>query len=731
MKKIISSLILIMFSFICQAQISLPKVDAINKRLIFNSQNHLKDFIDFYSKDDSEDALDKIVIDLEKKGFESLLNVEKRIAYLQSKDITISDDIEDDILIGDDRLACLLNNERHIVVGGQLFKYVEDGLYFTKKINSNIEQKIQAKKNLKKSFASFPKETINNETIYNLGDDLKFFSYQYKKSVDYNDNYNVSNDSTDKSFASNDPYGPPYTLKNCNLDSSGFFESIFPGNSEVCINNINSKKRIRTKFSSQNYYLFSSVYAKVKSQKRTKVLGVEFWNKDNFCEYLEMGRTVVLKFPVEYPSPPVFTNSFLIRDNNVNRVIDINGNTTYSNLQGLTNVFEQFPFDEGSFNYEIYYYLGSYDPKPKDINKLIAKGLKGLLKGLGKSFDDLFGEGKNTTVGMTFDSPDGIYIAEYGERERKYRRSKISKTYDWNVEIKFKSSAEDFFSDLVKNINPGTFLNAKTYEVTVLDVYGFGNYNGFIYGSRIFKGDLEERNTNGIDSDADGVPDHEDLCRFQKGIPKYAGCPYSLIDQQALYANRVNEIHNQTNSKTSNDSFHTIGACYNLAIRSSDYPSIINKVKGGHYKKYDIVAGKEITIDGRSNVHIKPEGNTESITLKIQENACDITQPQRLQKTTIITKNNQKNLKKENYINKPHSLILFPNPVSNTLHVQDVNDISSWRIADKFGNTILSDKNTNATTIKINTSSLTQGMYFLTIISNNGNVAIKKIIKNE
>ncbi len=730
MKYITLLIAVLITSFTANSQVDLPQVDTQNKRLIFASTNHLERFIEFYTANDSEDALDQVVVTLESKGFESLLNVEKRIAYLQSKGVPVSsEDIEDDALIGDDRLACLLNNERQIVVGGKLLKYEDDGLYYTSNLQSNINQKISAKKGMSKSSNSLPKEVINGNTVYNLGDDLKYFSYDYKNSIDFNDDYNVP-DSSQRS-SSYDLYAPPYNLQYCNFDDSGFFESLLPGSSEVCKNYINNDKRIRTKFSNQNYLIFSTVYAKVKSQKRKKFLGITTWKRDNFCRYLEMGRTVVVKYPVEYPFPPVFTNSFLIKDNGYNRVIDINGNTTYSGIEGLNNVFDKFPFDDASFNYEIYLYVATYNPTPKDINKLVAKGIKGLLKGLGKSFNDLFGKDKNTSVGMTIDTPDGIYITEYGQKERKYGTSRLSKSYDSNAEVKFSASAEGFFKSLLKNIGPDTFLNAKTYEVTVLDVYGFGSYNGSIYGSRIIKGHLNNQNSNGIDSDADGVPDHEDFCPYQKGAKKYGGCPYSLIDNQSLYANRINDHTGIASKSSSNSNTHTLGACYNLQLKSADYPSIVNTIKGGTYKDYNIIAGKQISIDGRTNITIKPQGNTESITLKITPRPCNIiqpvsrsSQPENVQESSFDSQNSrQSNLIED-------SFTFYPNPITNLLYLEDTAGIVSWSIKNNVGQVILSENNTTNVKIEINTSALNAGIYFLHVTTVNGRELRKTIIKN-
>ncbi|PKV52307.1 putative secreted protein (Por secretion system target) [Aquimarina sp. MAR_2010_214] len=727
MKKIILLVSFMGLSFLGNSQVDTPNVDTKNKRLIFSSEKHLKDFMKFHTSDDSEDQLINVVSSLESKGFESLLNEAKKLEYYKQNLIDIPDgNIEEDPLIGDDRLARLLNYNREIVVGGNVYKYESNGLYFTNDINGDMKQKVSAKKNLAKSYSNLPSKTINNSKVYDLGDNVSFFSFDYQNSI--NNKTSVVPENFDAKSINTDIYAPPYTLENCNFDDSGFFESLLPGSSETCNNYIDSDRRIKTKFSNQNYLLFSSVYAKVKSQKKKKFLGITTWKRDNFCKYLEMGRTVVIKYPIEYPSPPVFTHNFLIKDNGYNRVIDINGNTVYSGIEEVSNVFETFPFDASSFNYEIYFYVSTYNPKPKDINRLISEGLKGLLKSLGKSFDDLFGKDANTNVGMTIDTPDGIYFTEYGEKRRKYGISRISKTYDVNFKLKLSTNGDNFFGDLIK-VKPKDVLNAKTYEVTVVDIYGFGSYGGSIYGSRIVKGDLNDENSNGIDSDGDGVPDHEDFCRFQKGVKKYGGCPYSLIDRQSLYASRVNKHVDVIPSKSSSN-IQTFGACYELELKSADYPSIVNEVQGGIYPKYDIVAGKEILIKGEANVHIKPAGNTKSITLRVQKDPCDIITPVKVQKSlnTSVSSSNFSS-KKDSDSEKSDSFLFYPNPISDVLNLVHKKGVLSWVIRNNQGQEVLVSNNDKEASIKINTSTLGLGIYFLNVTISDGKVINKIIVK--
>ena len=723
--KYLVILAILFFTLKGSAQVPPPKVDPIHKRLIFDSKSHLNKVIEFYTKNDDDTPLINLVTNLENRGFRSLYNENLNAEQYKQSGSQGVYDIEDDAIIGDDRFGRLLNRQREVVIGGSIYKYEDDGLYFTSGASeSHLSKKMLSKKASNTSLTSYPSQMIDGHKIYDLGDGVKYFNFDYHNSISYEDNYNLSGKSNTTKFE------PSYQLENCNFDDSGFFESFLGGSSEVCIVNIDNNKRIRTKFSNQNYLIYSSVYAKIKTQKKGKFLGITTWKRDNFCEYIEMGRTVVVKYPIEYPTPSTRIHNFVIKDNNFNRVLDINGNTINTTPINTVNVFDQFPFDDSYFNFEIYYYIGTYNPTSKDINKMIANGVEGLLKSLGKSFDDLFSKNDKTKVGMTIDTPGGIYFTEFGEKERKYGSSRISKTYDYNFNLKLSSSLESFFGDLIDSIDFGTFINAKNYEILSLDVYGLGNYNGNIYGSRIHKGDLRDENSNALDSDGDGVPDHEDFCKFQKGFKNYGGCPYALIDDQSLFANRINE-HIDTRTQKSTTNTQSFGACYNLELKSSDFPSVINQIQGGKASRYEIVAGKKIIIKGPSKIRIKPTGSTSSIVLRTSFNACQITPiPEHVQSAKSFTDDSQKSIREVD-ISKVeiNPIELYPNPTKNSVRITSIKEIHSWHLYNTLGVIYNQNENLNSTTTSIDLGTYPIGMYLLKLTLQDGQTVTKQIIK--
>ncbi len=76
-----------------------------------------------------------------------------------------------------------------------------------------------------------------------------------------------------------------------------------------------------------------------------------------------------------------------------------------------------------------------------------------------------------------------------------------------------------------------------------------------------------------------------------------------------------------------------------------------------------------------------------------------------------------------------HVLSLYPNPVSNNLHIESDADISAIRIIDAAGKYVRSE-NTAGNKEMINLSGLTEGIYFVRLLLSNGETETKRIIKD-
>ncbi len=82
-------------------------------------------------------------------------------------------------------------------------------------------------------------------------------------------------------------------------------------------------------------------------------------------------------------------------------------------------------------------------------------------------------------------------------------------------------------------------------------------------------------------------------------------------------------------------------------------------------------------------------------------------------------------------IKQPESLnvSLFPNPVKSTLYFENLKDVDRIVISNMVGQQMLVSKNISGETTSMNVSSLSKGIYMVTIYDKNGKTGIKKIVK--
>lgn len=685
------------------SQVPNPSVDATNKRLIFNSKEDVKTFLDFYRKEENETAFETKISSLENQGFESLLNVTKRELYHQNGTIELlDDDIEEDYYIGDTPFAKILSVNHDIVVGGVLYYYMEDGLYFSSPSNQNNLRSV-AKSSKRVINYNDPDLVIDDTPFFLVSTDIYYFPFNYKNSISsYTE---ISSESKVNSYTN------PYNLSSCTFDDSGFFESILPGGRETCHDDISNNKRIRVVFSNQNYFLFSAVYSKVKSQKKG---WTGFWRKDNFCDFIELGLSeVVLKYPTPMPAPPPLAQSNLIIRNNATGTVHTSYGPPLTFSYDPSSAYANWPFPRNEYSFELYYFIGNISLNGEDLNNAIVQAIEGLLNYTGQTFDQLFST-NGAKVGIAIEDPHGVYFVDYGTRIRKYGRSMIEKTWDVNFTLSFKANTEEIFGE--DNSNSYGFIPAKTYEVIKLDIYGAGKYNGSMRGKRILLTDEANGSSASPDADGDGVTDSKDACKNQYGNSKNFGCPLSVVTNDALFANRLNETAG------------TLGSCYDLELKASDYPLPVNTIKGKNNQTLMVRSANQITIKGNSNLTLKPSNSNTKIVLQINPNACQINSMYGKNDTAnLFTAENMGRTEEQSFIQPS----LSPNPTTTILNVENINDLGEWKLVDINGKVVESGKVNNSiqTKITINTSRLLPGVYYFNAVMKNGELFQKTVMK--
>jgi hypothetical protein len=73
---------------------------------------------------------------------------------------------------------------------------------------------------------------------------------------------------------------------------------------------------------------------------------------------------------------------------------------------------------------------------------------------------------------------------------------------------------------------------------------------------------------------------------------------------------------------------------------------------------------------------------------------------------------------------------MFPNPVSNELYINSSVELRSIYITSTLGAVVANYSMTNASSKTINTSALSNGMYFVTVVDRDGKKQTQKLIKN-
>jgi hypothetical protein len=82
-------------------------------------------------------------------------------------------------------------------------------------------------------------------------------------------------------------------------------------------------------------------------------------------------------------------------------------------------------------------------------------------------------------------------------------------------------------------------------------------------------------------------------------------------------------------------------------------------------------------------------------------------------------------------IKQPESLnvSVFPNPVKSVLYFDNLKDVDRIVVSNMVGQQMLVNRNITGERTSVNVSSLTNGMYMVTVYDKNGNTAIRKIVK--
>jgi hypothetical protein len=285
------------------SQTNLGKVSIKDGRLLFQNKESLNKIYKEYA-DASDDKLSAFLEPLYLKDFFSLRPVvtekneefiynhylkntisknylktesQKRISKTVEENFDYLDDVEE--VIGDDTYAALLNSDGEIQVSEDIYKYTDLGLFIVKsgKYNQlqNYLETNSISGNLAIETSQIVKQTINEkfpqEGLIVINNDISYFRTTSKKSEKISVKGKKSGFKYINSNSKLTATDPDYNVFLNNLAScnphSGLFGNLF-GDNDVCIDQYESRRRVKTKAFNYNYLLVYHLGVKCVHQYR-------------------------------------------------------------------------------------------------------------------------------------------------------------------------------------------------------------------------------------------------------------------------------------------------------------------------------------------------------------------------------------------------------------------------------------------------------------------------------
>lgn len=392
-------------------------------------------------------------------------------------------DLEDDRLIADYAFASLLNEDKEIIVNDSLYKYTFDGLFFGELSDSStirLESTINKSNNHNPSIGGHTQILSNGSVFWFIPNDhppvFEICPLPCPPPTIVNPPPPID---------CSDNNGYPEALPACSDNGSGISQ-IF-GVNISCRAYWSSTRRIKNKAWAQNYYLFSSVGKKVKTQRLKNFIGITYWTKSGAeVNWLYQGHQIgEMVFSLPEPPSDIYNFQFdhQIRFDGI--TYDFNtGNIVPSSEITTRDLFDNFPLDPEHSVIEIYLpdplieILGSsYEITGSDINSLV----KSLAEDAYDFLENLIQEDVDSEsvaiIGTDLENQEIIFTyIEYGNKN--HNENRIRHSYHFStavVGIRTNISGGGGASPIYSTPNYPERLNFL--------VYGYG-----IHGCNDFKG---------------------------------------------------------------------------------------------------------------------------------------------------------------------------------------------------------------------------------------------------
>ena len=466
---------------------------------------------------------------LRKKNRLQRRNADYGLLHRDSRDSEL--DLDDEI-VDDPFLAALLNEDREIIIADILYKYTELGLLFIQKDNKQIvlnyinsktpqeklsiimlhksefsttdkaEEKIEALENGITSFRMLNVNPISSDPDNDGGGGGSgggSGSGNSDGNIGGNGGLGLGDLANGNSTSGTGSFGngvfDPTTFGTCTIESQGFFEGIF-GETESSYEYYNDNRRVKVRFWNQNYFVFASIGALTKFQKREHLnvlVGTISWWEQSFADTIRLGiNNITFKYNFNVP---VFN---LAQFNYETTFFEYNGTKYNYNGQVIPTV----PTSAGSFNFPVNSDDNVVNMTFAGINNAINNGQ--INQAIDFALDRLIDQVQSYAVKQQLQQKRSLGVLEVravyavpNTNSVKFIIAKqnwgannenaIAHYFDCNFLISYNSSTN-------YNTNTGqgitnylqAFNGATSYSEVKADLYGAALHNNFWKGRRLY-----------------------------------------------------------------------------------------------------------------------------------------------------------------------------------------------------------------------------------------------------
>ncbi|OWK70684.1 hypothetical protein [Pedobacter sp. AJM] len=410
-------------------------------------------------------------------------------------------------IMGDDTFSALLNSNGEIQVGDDIYKYTDVGIFIVKDKNYEALNRYLEKNRIADNLLYLTDDGLRTSYVSS-----RYLPMIYVVSVDDGISYYpVTLPSAGGGYSGgSSTNSPPVTDPNIQMANfinslpscstyTTFLQSLF-GDSDMCVDQYESKRRVKSKAYNYNYYLAYNLGVKVKHQYKG---WTGFWRKEDVDE-IRLG-VIAGTFYYDYSSyfnPAPSQNRITTIYNNNNRTI-FDANTFWTpsyypgvysmsgfSTQGYPTIFKDdiyiedilpfnYPVTNNVADYGLYGALqaGNGQLKHENLNKLFwnetIKRVGNFWQSLGKSKPD-----NNITYSYNA-APLGKLMVAKTFYNHQYGTSDVHKTFDWGFQIGFTINSN---GGINPSASPGALKKPQEFKTLM---YGIVKRNGQWHGSKI------------------------------------------------------------------------------------------------------------------------------------------------------------------------------------------------------------------------------------------------------